>query len=64
VTQNYDLIEEGGLRLLRRMHSAEISITHEFYLKKFQMDARLLSYDYILFDEGQDASEAMLNWFF
>ncbi|RYE91109.1 MAG: ATP-dependent helicase [Cytophagaceae bacterium] len=64
VAQNYDLIEDGCLRLLRRMHSAEIAITHDFYLKKFQIDARLLRYDYILFDEGQDASEAMLNWFF
>ena len=45
------------------MERAEIPITHEFYLKKFQLQNPQLSYDYILFDEGQDASPVMLDVF-
>src|SRR6185436_17734712 len=36
---------------------------HDFYLKKFQLGRPVLDYDYILFDEGQDASAAMLDIF-
>jgi len=64
VAAHYELIEAGCLQLLRRMNSGKIEITHDFYLKKFQLAARQLRHDYILFDEGQDASEAMLDWFF
>lgn len=38
-------------------------ITHDFYIKKFQLSRPKLNYDYILFDEGQDASAAMLDIF-
>lgn len=48
---------------LSRMDKAEIDIVHDFYLKKFQLSAPVLPYDYILFDEGQDASPAMLEVF-
>lgn len=64
VAQHYGLIEDGCLQLLRQMDSGRIEIIHDFYLKKFQLDARQLRHDYILFDEGQDASGAMLDWFF
>jgi len=64
VAQHYGLIEDGCLQLLRRMDSGKIEIIHDFYLKKFQLAARQLRHDYILFDEGQDASGAMLDWFF
>ncbi|UYZ61327.1 UvrD-helicase domain-containing protein [Hymenobacter latericus] len=64
VTQHYQLIEDGCRQLLRRMDSGKIEITHDFYLKKFQLASRQLHHDYILFDEGQDASGAMLDWFF
>ena len=64
VSQHYELIEDGCLQLLRRMNSGKIEIIHDFYLKKFQLEARQLRHDYILFDEGQDASGAMLDWFF
>lgn len=45
------------------MEQGEIEITHDFYLKKFQLEAPMLQYDFILFDEGQDASAAMLDVF-
>ena len=45
------------------MNKGEIEITHDFYLKKFQLSNPVLYYDYILFDEGQDASPAMLDVF-
>jgi F-box protein, helicase, 18 len=55
---------EGFTRLfLKKMNDGEIDITHDFYLKKFQLSKPNLSYDYILFDEGQDASAAMLDVF-
>lgn len=48
---------------LDKMNKAEIPITHDFYLKKFQLSKPALPYDTILFDEGQDASGAMLDIF-
>lgn len=48
---------------LAKMDKGEIDITHDFYLKKFQLSNPFLPYDYILFDEGQDASAAMLHVF-
>ncbi|MCU7549068.1 UvrD-helicase domain-containing protein [Chitinophagaceae bacterium LB-8] len=59
----YDLIEKFTRLALAKMDKAEISITHDFYLKKFQLSNPKLAYDYILFDEGQDASGAMLQVF-
>lgn len=49
--------------LLQRMDKGEIEITHDFYLKKFQLSRPTLPFDYILFDEGQDASAAMMDIF-
>jgi superfamily I DNA/RNA helicase len=49
--------------LLAKMDAGEIEVTHDFYLKKFQLANPKLPYDYILFDEGQDASPAMLDIF-
>jgi F-box protein, helicase, 18 len=48
-------------RFLAKMNNHEINITHDFYLKKFQLLQPILPYDYILFDEAQDASAAMLD---
>jgi len=64
VTQYYPTIELKTRQLLAKMDKAEIEITHDFYLKKFQLSNPQLPYDYILFDEGQDASPAMLDVFF
>lgn len=48
---------------LDKMNRGEIEITHDFYLKKFQQHCPQLPFDFVLFDEGQDASEAMLDVF-
>lgn len=63
VKATYSYIEDKTRRLLAKMDKGEIEITHDFYLKKFQLQAPVLPYDYILFDEGQDASAAMLDVF-
>lgn len=63
-TQHYESIEHITRKLLARMNSGKIPVTHDFYLKKFQLSKPKLHYDYILFDEGQDASEVMLDIFF
>ncbi|ANE53490.1 DNA helicase [Flavisolibacter tropicus] len=63
VQSHYAIIEHGTRLLLSRMYRGTIEITHDFYLKKFQLQNPVLPYDYILFDEGQDASAAMLDIF-
>ncbi len=60
----YNYIEQKSRILLSKMNKGEIEVTHDFYLKKFQLSDPQLNYDYILFDEGQDASPAMLDIFF
>ncbi|MCF8334390.1 MAG: UvrD-helicase domain-containing protein, partial [Bacteroidales bacterium] len=60
----YKYIEKKMRLFLSKMNEGEIEITHDFYLKKFQLSRPRLKYDYILFDEGQDASAAMLDTFF
>lgn len=64
VTSFYNYIEKQTRVFLSKMDKGEIEITHDFYLKKFQLSNPELNYDYILFDEGQDASAAMLDVFF
>ena len=59
--RNY--IYKKAALLLDKMEKGEIAITHDFYLKKFQLSAPSLHFDHILFDEGQDASAAMLDVF-
>jgi F-box protein, helicase, 18 len=59
----YPAIERFTREALAKMDKAEIAVTHDFYLKKFQLGQPALPYDYILFDEGQDASAAMLDVF-
>lgn len=59
----YAYIEKQSRLLLSKMDKGEIEVIHDFYLKKFQLSNPILHYDYILFDEGQDASSAMLDVF-
>jgi superfamily I DNA/RNA helicase len=63
VIKFYDYIVMQSRILLAKMDKGEIEITHDFYLKKFQLSKPVLPYDYILFDEAQDASPAMLDVF-
>ncbi len=60
---HWNTILKNAYLFLEKMYSAEIEITHDFYLKQFQLSKPILHYDYILFDEGQDASEVMLDVF-
>ena len=64
VSNFYNYIEQQTRIFLDKMENGVIDITHDFYLKKFQLACPTLHYDYILFDEGQDASPAMLDVFF
>jgi F-box protein 18 (helicase) len=64
VSAAYAYIEKNTRLFLAKMDKGEIEITHDFYLKKFQLSNPRLYFDYILFDEGQDASPAMLDIFF
>ncbi len=59
----YAYIESQARLLLAKMDKGEIDITHDFYLKKYQLSNPVLHFDFILFDEGQDASPAMLDIF-
>nr|WP_294859323.1 UvrD-helicase domain-containing protein [uncultured Fluviicola sp.] len=64
VKSHYGYIKKKTNELFTKMEHGEIDITHDFYLKKFQLSNPKLDYNYILFDEGQDASAAMLDVFF
>lgn len=61
VSKFYDKIVQQTRYFLAMMNRGEIEITHDFYLKKFQLECPNLKFDFILFDEGQDASPAMLD---
>lgn len=61
---HYRYIRKKTEELFEKMAQGLIEITHDFYLKQFQLSNPKLPYDYILFDEGQDASAAMLDVFF
>lgn len=63
VKKHYHLIEAKTVLFLSLMNESKIDVTHDFYLKKFQLSHPVFRYDYILFDEGQDASAAMLDVF-
>ncbi len=61
--QHEALIERQSRHVLQLLDTGQIEVTHDFYLKKFQLECPQLPFDYILFDEAQDASGSMLDWF-
>ncbi len=61
VKASYDLLELNTRQYLAAMHRREIPISHDFYLKLFQLENPQLRYHYILFDEAQDASPVMVE---
>lgn len=63
VKENIEQIYKYADLLFQKMDSGEMRFTHDFYLKKFQLSSPKLNYNYIFFDEGQDASPAMLDVF-
>ena len=54
-------IVDAAKVLLEKMSSGEIESSHDYYLKRYQLSRPKLDYDVIMFDEGQDASPAMLD---
>jgi superfamily I DNA/RNA helicase len=63
VERYHEQIEKGARQLLAMMDRKDIPVTHDFYLKKYQLSHPQLRHDVILFDEGQDASPVMLDVF-
>ncbi|MCC6702841.1 MAG: ATP-dependent helicase [Fluviicola sp.] len=63
VRQKKVYIQQKAQELFDKMLHSEIEVTHDWYLKQFQLSQPKLTADYILFDEGQDASAAMLDVF-
>ena len=49
--------------VVNKMIKGELPMTHDAYLKFYMLTNPQLNYDYILFDEGQDASPVMLRIF-
>lgn len=63
VADKLNFISKYSILLFNKMERGQIRFTHDYYLKKFQLVCPNLEYDYIFFDEGQDASPAMLDVF-
>lgn len=60
---NRTAIERATDRWIQLMQNGDLPITHDYYLKEFQLAQPDLPFDVVLFDEGQDASPAMLDVF-
>lgn len=58
---HYDSILLYCRQYLAAMHKRQISMSHDFYLKLFQLNSPKLNFNYILFDEAQDASPVMVE---
>ncbi len=50
-------------RMLEKMADGSLPVTHDYYLKQFQLKGARLPFDILLFDEAQDASAVMLDVF-
>ncbi len=61
VVAQYDSLLLLTRKYLAAMHRREIPMSHDLYLKMFQLENPQLPYDYILFDEAQDASPVMVE---
>lgn len=63
VDKHYDVLIDKFKLFWNLMDTKRIDSVHDFYLKKYHLSKPTLNFDYILFDEGQDASEVMLDIF-
>ncbi len=63
VKKYFNQVVESVNYFLREMKDGDLPCSHDFYLKLFAKQNKQLGYDYILFDEGQDANEVMLHIF-
>lgn len=62
-TRHLASIQWWARQFLAKMNQGQCKVTHDFYLKKFQLQKPVLPYDYILLDEAQDSSPAVLDIF-
>jgi F-box protein, helicase, 18 len=63
VKVNYGELLLSSRQFLGKMMNNEIEISHDFYLKQFQLSSPKYPFDTLFFDEGQDASAVMLDVF-
>lgn len=61
--RHLDIIYGHAKELLLGMYDGAIDMTHDAYLKLYQLQRPVLPYTHILFDEGQDANPCMLDIF-
>jgi F-box protein 18 (helicase) len=57
------VIHAGACWVWDQMEQRTCQVSHDYYLKKYQLTNPRLKVDYILFDEGQDANRVMLDIF-
>lgn len=63
VNRHIDHIEDAAESILQRMWDGVLPITHDAYLKKFQLQSPILPYTHILTDEGQDSNPCWMDVF-
>ncbi len=61
--RHLDHIEDAAESILQRMWDGVLPITHDAYLKKFQLQSPVLAYTHVLTDEGQDSNPCWLDVF-
>lgn len=62
VFDNYsDLMYRCVLSIWKQMKSGSVPVTHDFYLKLYQVSKPVLRFDAILLDEAQDSNDVMLD---
>lgn len=63
VGKHRDRIIDGSTRLFELMRDNKIPITHDFYLKAYQLQKPKLHFDSIIIDEGQDSNPPVMDIF-
>ncbi|MDO3380433.1 UvrD-helicase domain-containing protein [Geoalkalibacter halelectricus] len=63
VSTHYDTILGHARSLLGQMYQSKIPVTHDAYLKFYQLTKPALPHSCILLDEGQDSNPVMLDVF-
>lgn len=61
VNKHLGKIHDCVLTMMKGFFQGTLPLTHDAYLKFFQLDNPVLDYDYILVDEAQDLSPVMLD---
>lgn len=58
---DYEKMVEYTKSVFNKMAAKEMNITHNFYLKLYQLKKYQLRFDYVLLDEAQDANDVILD---